>query len=83
MSTSSEREMRWIDAWNDMYDIIGTRWHVDCLLPDGSVVDTDTCQGWLQDSAYDDYQLKVESGWVNGKRGILASRFMEKSSEVQ
>jgi hypothetical protein len=58
MSTSSEREMRWIDAWNDMYDIIGMRWQFDCLLPDGSVVDIDTCQGWLQDSAYDDYRLK-------------------------
>jgi hypothetical protein len=83
MSTNTEREMRWIDAWNDMYDIIGMRWQVDCLLPDGSVVDIDTCQGWLQDSAYDDYQLKVEAGWVNGKRGILVSRSMEKSSEAQ
>lgn len=52
--------MRWVDAWNDLFDIVGTRWQVDCLLPDGSIVDLDTCQGWLQDSAYDDYRLTVQ-----------------------
>jgi hypothetical protein len=60
MSTSTEREMRWVDAWNDLFDIVGTRWQVDCLLPDGSIVDLDTCQGWLQDSAYDDYRLTLQ-----------------------
>lgn len=75
--------MHWIDAWSDLCDLAGTRWHVDCLLPDGSIVDVDTCKGWLQDAAYDDDRLKVEVGWVRGKRGILVSCSTEKSSEVQ
>jgi hypothetical protein len=67
MSTNTELEERWIDAWNDLYDIVGKRWNVNCLLPDGSVVDVETCKGWLQDSAYQDYYLKVEEGWIMEK----------------
>jgi hypothetical protein len=80
MSTNIELEERWIEAWNDLFDIIGERWQVSCLLPDGSVVDTETCQGWLQESACQDYCLKVEEGWVNGKRGVVALRFREGES---
>jgi hypothetical protein len=39
------------------------------------VVDLEGCQGWLQASAYEGYCLKVEAGWVNGKRGVVVSRF--------
>jgi hypothetical protein len=67
--------MRWVEAWNDLFAIVGERWQVNCLLPDGSVVDIDTCQGWLQNSAYQGYYLRVEEGWVNGKRGVVVLRF--------
>ena len=79
MTTNTEIEERWIDAWNDLFDIVGERWQVNCLLPDGSVVDIDTCKGWLQESAYQDYCLKVEAGWVKGERGVVVSRFFEGS----
>lgn len=82
MTTNTEIEERWIDAWNDLFDIVGERWQVNCLLPDGSVVDIDICQGWLQDSAYEDYCLKVEEGWVEGKHGVVVSRF-KASSDMQ
>jgi hypothetical protein len=74
MASNTEIEMRWIDAWNDLFDLVGDRRQVNCLLPDGSVVDIATCQGWLQTSAYAGYCLKVEAGWVNGDRGVIASR---------
>jgi hypothetical protein len=77
MSTNTEREMRWIKAWNDLFYIIGTRKKVDCLLPDGSIVDIETCQGWLQNAAYDGYRLKIEEGWIKGKLGVLVSSFNE------
>ena len=77
MTANTELEERWIEAWNNLFDIVGERWKVSCLLPDGSVVDFETCQGWLQDSAYEGYCLKVEEGWVEGERGIVASRFRD------
>ena len=76
---SSEIEMRWINAWNEQYDLIlsnhgGVPYGVKCLLPDGRVVNVEECEGWLQDSAYDRYYLQVDRGWVLGKPGIVVSR---------
>jgi hypothetical protein len=80
---SAEIEMRWIDVWNDLYDLIskyhgGVKHGVNCLLPDGRVVNIEECELWLQDSAYDRYYIKVEHGWVLGKPGIIASRLRSK-----
>jgi hypothetical protein len=79
MASNSDIEMRWIDAWNDLFDLVRVeeRWHVNCLLPDGAVVDFERCQEWLQESACQGYYLNVEAGWVNGKRGVIASRFSD------
>ena len=81
MTSNSEKEMRWIDAWNDLYDLIGTRSNVLCLLPDGQIVDVETCKGWLQSSAYEDFTLKLEAGWIRGKPAVIASRFRTKPQD--
>ncbi|MEM9540302.1 MAG: hypothetical protein AAGA60_12485 [Cyanobacteria bacterium P01_E01_bin.42] len=83
MVTGAEIEQRWIDAWNELYELIKRdigkeEWQVECFLPDGSIVDVESCQGWLQDSAYSGYLPKVEVGWIKGKRGIIASRMKER-----
>ncbi len=75
MASNTELEMRWIEAWNNLYELIEQRWDVKCLLPDGRVVDTEECLGWLQHSAYQGWYVKVEAGWVLGKQGIVASRW--------
>jgi len=66
--------MRWVDAWNDLYDLIKGRSGVLCQLPDGEIVDVETCKGWLQESAYEGFELTVEACWIRGKKGVLASR---------
>ena len=76
---SDEIEMRWIEAWNDLYELLkkhhgDVQYGVQCLLPDGRVVDVEECLGWLQESAYDRYYLKVNVCWVWGKPGIVVSR---------
>ena len=73
MALEDDIEMRWVDAWNEVYEIAGDRWDVQCLLPDGQVVDAEACRGWLQDQVYAGWFVKVEPGWVLGKRGIVAS----------
>jgi hypothetical protein len=75
MATNIEKEMRWVDAWSDLLEMVGTRWNVECLLPDGRIVNVEDCQSWLQDSAYEGYQLQVAAGWVKGQWGIVVSRF--------
>lgn len=75
MSRNSELEQRWVDAWNDLADIVGTRWDVGCLLPDGNVVSVEDCKGWLQASAYEGWKIEVKAAWVLGKRGVVASRW--------
>lgn len=37
-------------------------------------------KGWLQESAYQGYCLRVKEGWVKGKHGIVVSRFKEGES---
>ncbi len=83
MASNSELEMRWVDAWNDLYDILGLRHDAPCQLPDGSVVDVQQCLAWLQDSAYEGYFIRVESGWVGHLRGVLARRWREGDSSLE
>ncbi len=71
-----EMEMCWIDAWSDLLELVGTRQKVKCLLPDGRIVSVADCQGWLQESAYEGYQLQVAAGWVGGKRGIIVNKYL-------
>ncbi|MBD2073443.1 hypothetical protein H6F86_05990 [Phormidium sp. FACHB-592] len=77
MTNKAEIEQRWIEAWNDLYELAGDRYDVKCLLPDGRVVDLEECKGWLQDAVYEGWRLKVEVGWVRGRRGIIASQWRD------
>lgn len=74
VATNKEIEMRWIDAWNDLYDIARGLESMQCQLPDGSVVGVEECKGWLQQSAYRGYALEVSTGNVNGRPGAIVSR---------
>lgn len=77
MTSNEEVEQRWIEAWNDLYELVGDRYDVKCLLPDSGVVDIEECKGWLQNSAYQGWWIKVEPGRVMGKWGIIASRWQD------
>lgn len=74
-----EIEQRWVEAWNDIYDVVETlddQDDVNCLLPDGAIVNIDTCQEWLQNAAYQGYCLNVEAGLVGGKIGVIVSGYI-------
>ncbi|MEU8895287.1 hypothetical protein [Nocardia sp. NPDC048505] len=69
--SSAEIEMRWVDAWNQLSDIgAGT-----CLLPDGSWVDVDAGQGFLQDSAYAGWRLAVTAADFAGRPVAVIHRW--------
>ena len=81
MAAADDVEMQWVNAWNEVYEIVADRWDVQCLLPDGNIVDPEVCRHWLQEMVYDGYCIQVEPGWVLGKQGIIASRWT-KSEEM-
>lgn len=67
-------EMLWVDAWNDLYDIIGTREDFPCVLPDYTRVTAEECRGWLQQSVYDRFDVSVSRGWHEGRPAVVVSR---------
>ena len=71
MAVEDDIEMRWISAWNDVYEI--EQWDTKCQLPDGQIVDAEACRGWLQEMVYQGWFVKAEPGWVLGKQGIIVS----------
>ena len=59
MADEDDIELRWIEAWNDVYEIVGEQWNVQCQLPDGQIVDPETCRGWLRKMVYAGWAVKV------------------------
>ncbi|WP_156514671.1 hypothetical protein [Planctomyces sp. SH-PL14] len=74
VASNAEIEMRWVDAWEAVHDIVGDRRDVPVLLPDYSVVTVPELLGWLQDSVYLGYAVRVEAGWVGHRQGLIAHR---------
>jgi hypothetical protein len=77
VASNADIEMRWVDAWNDLYAIIGDRRGVLCQLPDWSIIDAEECRGWLQDAVDAGYRVRVEEGWVGHRRGAIMHRWRE------
>jgi hypothetical protein len=69
--TNAEIEMRWVDAWSELYELLKTLNDGHCQLPDGSVLDTEQCKAWLQESVYEGYLVKVEL-LRNGQQDCVA-----------
>jgi hypothetical protein len=67
-------EMLWVNAWNDLYDIIGKREDSPCVLPDYICVSAEECRGWLQQSVYQGFDVKVTRGWYEGRPAVVVSR---------
>lgn len=72
--SNAEREQRWIDAWNELYEVFGGRASGECLLPDGTLVSFEEAQGFLQRAAYEGDRVRVEAGWALGRRVAVLTR---------
>jgi hypothetical protein len=75
MANKADLERRWADAWNDLFDIVGKRKDIRCRLPDGTIVDVEGCQGWLQEQAYDDWHVAVQRSKFGDRLEVVASRW--------
>ena len=78
MSSNSEIEMRWVGAWNDIYDLANElnidRSLVKCQLPNWSVVSLEVCLGWIQESVYSGFSITSKIGWIGHNKGLLVER---------
>ncbi len=72
--SNADTEERWVEAWDELLSLSRKRHDFRCMLPDGSVVDVETCLGWIQDSVYAGYFVSVRSCWLSGRPGALVSR---------
>jgi len=77
MPDNAEIEMHWVDAWNDLLDLVGNATDVMCHLPNGRTVDVEECKAWLQDSVYQGFLVRVEAGRVEGRWGLLTFRWKD------
>ncbi len=73
--------MRWIDAWNHLYEITGDSPIFRCMLDDYTEVDVETMKGWLQNSVYEGWLVKVEARMIHGKTVAFGSRWREKDGD--
>lgn len=73
MTSNADIEMRWVEAWNEVYEIAQQQRDIPCQLPDWTVVTLDDCLAWLQNQVYAGYTVRVEAGWVGHRRGIIVS----------
>lgn len=71
---NAEIEAAWVEAWDSVLTLAGKRRDFRCMLPDGSLVDVETCLGWLQESVYAGHAVSVDSCWILGRPGALVSR---------
>ena len=81
LNSNADIEMRWVDAWNDLYEIVGGQLDVPCQLPDFSVVDVEECKGCLQDLVYKGYLVRVSAGWVGHRKGVVVSSSLPGESD--
>lgn len=75
MATNAETEMAWVNAWEELVRIVADRPDMPCQLPDWSVVDVETCKGWLQQAVYEGYQVSVQAGYVGHRQGVIVTRW--------
>jgi hypothetical protein len=79
--------MLWVDAWAELFAILGKRTDFPCVLPDYREAAVEECKGWLQYETYKGAVPHVTKGWWKGRPAAIASSTldseMENDSEVE
>ena len=67
-------EEAWIQRWNDLYDKIEENTELTFLARDWLEFSQDEALEYIQNQAYDGYNVNFEDVWFKGKRSIRLSR---------
>ncbi len=68
--SNSEQEMVWVDAWNDLYELIGKFPEGCILLPEFQEATKEEAKGWIQDSVYKGNRIEFKVDYFKGKESI-------------
>jgi len=69
--SNTDKEMLWIDSWNDLYDLIENHRVEYLLLENYQEVTLERAQGFIQDSAYESKSVDFKIDYYKGKKSIL------------
>ncbi len=69
--SNTDKEMLWIDSWNDLYDLIENHGVEYLLLENYQEVTLERAQGFIQDSAYESKSVDFKIDYYKGKKSIL------------
>ena len=72
---NEEKEMTWINAWSELEEICKNSQDIQFLLPDWTEISKEECKGWLQECAYDGYNLEVKEVLHKCKKFIQVSKY--------
>lgn len=80
--SNAETERAWIDAWNELYELVEGVAGCEFALPDGESADFEACKGWLQRSAYEGFCVALRRYQrKDGRRRVYAHRWAQGAPE--
>ena len=65
--------MVWVNAWNNLYDLIEKFPEGYVLLPGFQETSKEEAEGWIQDSAYESKRIEFKVDYFKGKKSIFIS----------
>lgn len=71
--SNSEQEMIWVEAWNDLSDIIKKYPDGYILLPEYRITDMNGAEEWIQKKAYENNLIQFSIVLYKGKESIIIS----------
>ncbi len=69
-----EQEEIWIEAWNDLYDLIEKHPEGYILIPEYRQVSVEEAKGWVQDTAYSSQRICFSIDYYKGKKSIFIKK---------
>ncbi|MDE1461030.1 hypothetical protein [Spartinivicinus poritis] len=72
--SNTEKEMVWVEAWNDLYDLIEKYPGGYILLPDYIETNKESAEGWIQNAAYESNRIVFNIEYFKGKKSIFINK---------
>ncbi|MCX4024688.1 hypothetical protein H0A36_09700 [Endozoicomonas sp. SM1973] len=72
--SNTEKEIIWVDTWNDLYDLIEKYPGGYILLPDYIETDKEGAEGWIQNAAYESNRIVFKVEYFKGKESIFINK---------
>ncbi|WP_036484724.1 hypothetical protein [Myxosarcina sp. GI1] len=67
---SAKQEEAWIEKWNELYEKVEQKPSLLFLTCDWYEISLDKALGFIQEEAYQDYQVEYEETWYKGKKAL-------------